>query len=108
MAALIIWALIAAAPGVQGDAGSDFLNEKEMQVVLVAKQVEVNDAQTCGKQRDYCNYCGISLSLSLPNTHTHTHTSASKSKSLRILLYTQIMPQSKIRHVHNNLMTIFR
>ncbi len=106
MAALIIWALIAAAPGVQGDAGSDFLNEKETQVVLIAKQVEVNDAQTCGKQRDHCNYCGISLSLS--PKHTHTHTSASKSKSLRILLYTQIMPQSKIRHVHNNLMTIFR
>ncbi len=70
MAALIIWALVAASPGVQGDAGSDFLNEKETQVVLLAKQVEVNDAQTCGKQRDYCNYCGSSLSLS----HTHTHT----------------------------------
>ncbi|CAM6044546.1 unnamed protein product [Sphagnum compactum] len=47
VAALIIWALVAAAPGVQGDAGSDFLDEKETQVALLAKQVEVNDAQTC-------------------------------------------------------------
>jgi hypothetical protein len=70
VAALIIWALVAAVPGVEGNAGSDFLDEKETQVVLIAKQVEVNDAQTCGKQRDYCNYCGSSLSLS--PTHTHT------------------------------------
>ncbi|CAK9858701.1 unnamed protein product [Sphagnum jensenii] len=49
VAALIIWALVTAAPGVQGDAGSDFLDEKETQVVLIAKQVEVNDAQTCGR-----------------------------------------------------------
>ncbi len=68
VAALIIWALVTAAPGVQGDAGSDFLDEKETQVRLIANQVEVNDAQTCGKQRDYCNYCGSSLSL--PHTHT--------------------------------------
>jgi hypothetical protein len=73
VAALIIWALVTAAPGAQGDAGSDFLDEKETQVMLIAKQVEVNDAQTCGKQRDYCNYCGSSLSLSLSLSHTHTH-----------------------------------
>ncbi|KAH8975712.1 hypothetical protein BDL97_01G173300 [Sphagnum fallax] len=47
VAALIIWALVTAAPGAQGDAGSDFLDEKETQVMLIAKQVEVNDAQTC-------------------------------------------------------------
>lgn len=29
VAALIIWALVTAAPGVQGDARSDFLDEKE-------------------------------------------------------------------------------
>ncbi|CAK9256266.1 unnamed protein product [Sphagnum jensenii] len=41
-----LWILIAAA-AVQGDEGSAYLDEKETQVLLLAKQVEVNDAQTC-------------------------------------------------------------
>jgi hypothetical protein len=44
-----LWILIAAAT-VQGDEGSAYLDEKETQVLLLAKQVEANDAQTCGKQ----------------------------------------------------------
>jgi hypothetical protein len=38
------------AAAVQGDEGSAYLDEKETQVLLLAKQVEANDAQTCGKQ----------------------------------------------------------
>jgi hypothetical protein len=44
-----LWILIAAA-AVQGDEGRAYLDEKETQVLLLAKQVEANDAQTCGKQ----------------------------------------------------------
>ncbi len=45
---LLVTLSIAAA--VQGDEGSAYLDEKETQVLLLAKQVEANDAQTCGKQ----------------------------------------------------------
>ncbi|KAH8975709.1 hypothetical protein BDL97_01G173100 [Sphagnum fallax] len=41
-----LWILIAAA-AVQGDEGSAYLDEKETQVLLLAKQVEANYAQTC-------------------------------------------------------------
>jgi hypothetical protein len=37
-----------AVAGVQGDAGSDYLAEKEKQVQQIVTQVELNDIQTCG------------------------------------------------------------
>jgi hypothetical protein len=43
-----LWALIMAVAGVQGDAGSDYLAEKEKQVRKIVAQVELNDIQTCG------------------------------------------------------------
>ncbi|KAH8960729.1 hypothetical protein BDL97_05G012500 [Sphagnum fallax] len=44
---LALWALIMAVAGVQGDAGSDYLAEKEKQVQQIVAQVELNDIQTC-------------------------------------------------------------
>lgn len=45
---MAFWALIMAVAGVQGDAGSDYLAEKEKQVQQIVAQVELNDIQTCG------------------------------------------------------------
>ncbi|CAM6025936.1 unnamed protein product [Sphagnum balticum] len=44
---MALWALIMAVAGVQGDAGSDYLAEKEKQVRQIVAQVELNDNQTC-------------------------------------------------------------
>ncbi|CAK9875767.1 unnamed protein product [Sphagnum jensenii] len=44
---MALWALIMAVAGVQGDAGSDYLAEKEKQVQQIVAQVELNDIQTC-------------------------------------------------------------
>jgi hypothetical protein len=48
---------------VQGDDGSAYLDEKETQVLLLAKQVEANDAQTCGKQLRLRNMIRVLYSL---------------------------------------------
>ncbi|CAK9225378.1 unnamed protein product [Sphagnum troendelagicum] len=44
---MALWALIMAVAGLQGDAGSDYLAEKEKQVQQIVAQVELNDIQTC-------------------------------------------------------------
>ncbi len=45
---IALWALIMAVAGVKGDAGSDYLAEKEKQVQQIVAQVELNDIQICG------------------------------------------------------------
>jgi hypothetical protein len=50
---MALWALIMAVAGVQGDAGSDYLAEKEKQVRQIVAQVELNDIQTCGSRLTY-------------------------------------------------------